>query len=372
MAATRLIALHIGKGKTAARSIKERIEYTLNPDKTEEGRYVTAYECDPELAWREFTIAREMYQMEYDNSEKNDIIGYHIRQSFKPGEITPEEANQVGYETAMRFTKGKHAFTVSTHVDKAHIHNHIIFNAVSLNGDKKFRNFWKSGMALRRVSDLVCMEHHLSIIPEKNQNQKKERPFSLMVDIERKMREGKGEGYRRWAAKFNLKQMAEVLCFLDENEVESFEDLLKMEKEDAERFHELSDRLKEQEAELKWIGQMKKSIIDYSKTRNVYEAYKQYGWSQTFFEAHRAEILLHKAENKTFDEYGKKKIPTVKSLTKRYEEVLSEKRKTYASYKEAREKMKLTSIARRNVETILNLDTESVFEKTRSHHSPER
>ena len=118
MAATRLIALHIGKGKTAARSIKERIEYTLNPDKTEEGRYVTAYECDSELAWREFTIAREMYQMEYDNSEKNDIIGYHIRQSFKPGEITPEEANQVGYETVMRFTKGKHAFTVSTHVDK--------------------------------------------------------------------------------------------------------------------------------------------------------------------------------------------------------------------------------------------------------------
>ena len=59
-------------------------------------------------------------------TQAHDVIAYQIRQSFKPGEITPEEANKVGYETAMRFTKGKHAFIVATHVDRAHIHNHII------------------------------------------------------------------------------------------------------------------------------------------------------------------------------------------------------------------------------------------------------
>lgn len=64
--------------------------------------------------------------------QKNNIIAYQIRQSFKPGEITPEEANQVGYETAMRWTKGKHAFIVATHIDKSHIHNHIIYNSTSL------------------------------------------------------------------------------------------------------------------------------------------------------------------------------------------------------------------------------------------------
>ena len=96
---------------------------------------------------------------------KGDVLAYQIRQSFKPGEITPEEANQVGYETGMRFTKGKHAFIVATHVDRAHIHNHIIFNSTNLECDRKFRDFWFSGIALQRLSDIICLEHGLSVIP---------------------------------------------------------------------------------------------------------------------------------------------------------------------------------------------------------------
>ena len=92
------------------------------------------------------------------------MIAYQIRQAFKPGEITPEEANKVGYELAMRFTKGRHAFTVSTHIDKAHIHNHIIFNSTSLDCTRKFRDFKRTGLALQRVSDIICLEHKLSVI----------------------------------------------------------------------------------------------------------------------------------------------------------------------------------------------------------------
>ena len=92
------------------------------------------------------------------------MLAYQIRQFFKPGEITPEEANRLGYELAMRFTKGKHAFTVSTHTDKAHIHNHIYFNSTTLDGTRKFKNFWFSGIALQRVSDLICLENGLSVI----------------------------------------------------------------------------------------------------------------------------------------------------------------------------------------------------------------
>lgn len=73
------------------------------------------------------------------NLPRQDVIAYQIRQSFKPGEITPEEANEVGYETGMRFTKGKHEFIVATHVERAHIHNHIIFNSTNLKCDRKFR-----------------------------------------------------------------------------------------------------------------------------------------------------------------------------------------------------------------------------------------
>lgn len=92
------------------------------------------------------------------------MIAYQIRQSFKPGEITPELANEIGYELGMRFTKGNHAFIVATHIDKAHIHNHIIYNSTSLDCTRKFRDFLGSGKAVRKISDRLCLEKGLSII----------------------------------------------------------------------------------------------------------------------------------------------------------------------------------------------------------------
>lgn len=89
----------------------------------------------------QFASSRREYLEITGRKIVGDIIAYQIRQSFKPGEITPEEANRIGYETAMRWTKGQHAFIVATHVDKAHIHNHIIYNSTALSCDRKFRNF---------------------------------------------------------------------------------------------------------------------------------------------------------------------------------------------------------------------------------------
>ena len=92
------------------------------------------------------------------------MIAYHLRQSFKPGEITPEQANKIGYDLAMSLTKGKHAFIVCTHVDKEHIHSHIVFNSTSLDCSRKFNNFRDSSFAVRRISDLLCWENGLSVI----------------------------------------------------------------------------------------------------------------------------------------------------------------------------------------------------------------
>ena len=92
------------------------------------------------------------------------MIAYHVRQSFVPGEITPEEANRLGGEFARRFTKGNHAFVVCTHIDKEHIHNHIIWSAVDVNCNRKFRNFWGSTWAVRRLSDTICIENGYSIV----------------------------------------------------------------------------------------------------------------------------------------------------------------------------------------------------------------
>ncbi len=94
------------------------------------------------------------------------MIAYHLRQSFAPGEITPEEANRLGQELARRFTKGQNAFIVATNTDKAHIHNHIIISAVNLDSDRKLRNFWGSTMAIRRLSDMICLENGYSIVED--------------------------------------------------------------------------------------------------------------------------------------------------------------------------------------------------------------
>ncbi len=109
-------------------------------------------------------LSKRQYELTTGRRQKNDVIAYQIRQSFRPGEITAEEANKVGYELAMRFTKGKYAFIVATHTDREHIHNHIIYNSTALDGTRKFRDFFFSALAVQRLSDLICLEHQLSVI----------------------------------------------------------------------------------------------------------------------------------------------------------------------------------------------------------------
>ena len=160
--------MHTGKGRKAGKAIAaDIIDYVENPAKTDNGKLISNYECDSRLADAEFALSQRIYQTKSGREQKeNDVIAYQIRQSFKPGEITPEEANRLGYELGRRFTKGQHAFIVCTHIDRRHIHNHIIFNAVSLDCTKKFRDFLSSGKAIRRLSDTICIENGYSVIDE--------------------------------------------------------------------------------------------------------------------------------------------------------------------------------------------------------------
>ena len=175
LAATRLIALHKNKGKSVAACLKSRTDYAQNPDKTNKGELVSSYECSPLTADEEFMLSKRQYELMTGRRQKNDVIAYQIRQSFKPGEITAEKANEVGYELAMRFTKGKYAFIVATHTDREHIHNHIIYNSTALDGTRKFRDFLLSGLAVQRLSDLICLEHQLSVIEIKPYRERQKR-----------------------------------------------------------------------------------------------------------------------------------------------------------------------------------------------------
>ena len=175
MAATRLIALHKNKGKSVAACLKSRTDYVQNPDKTEHGELISSYECSPLTVDEEFMLSKRQYELVTGRRQKSDVIAYQIRQSFKPGEITAEEANKVGYELAMRFTKGKYAFIVATHTDREHIHNHIIYNSTALDSIRKFRDFLLSGLAVQRLSDLICLEHQLSVIDIKPYRERQKR-----------------------------------------------------------------------------------------------------------------------------------------------------------------------------------------------------
>ena len=101
MAATRFITLHPNRGKTIAQIIGERTDYVKNPDKTDGGELISAYECVPETVSMDFLLSKKKYENIKDERRRN-VLAYHIRQSFKPGEITPELANKIGYKLVIR------------------------------------------------------------------------------------------------------------------------------------------------------------------------------------------------------------------------------------------------------------------------------
>lgn len=201
MATTRILTIHVNKGKSIAKTLSERIDYAQNPDKTVDkiigvgedspiekiiahntnyvrnskktsgGKLVKTYACSPYTVDADFFISKKDYDYTTGRGKcKRDVLAYHIRQAFKPGEIEPQKALEIGYELAMRFTKGKHAFVVATHTDKAHIHNHIIFNSTALSHDRKFREPKRSGEIIQRISDLLCLENGLSVIENHEQS----------------------------------------------------------------------------------------------------------------------------------------------------------------------------------------------------------
>ena len=159
----------VAAGKGAVQTMEERFDYGLNPKKL---GALSSYLCDPATAPAEFLLVKSQYQAEMGRAVERGALFFQIRQAFPPGEVTAEEANQIGYETAMRWTKGKYQFFVCTHTDKSHLHNHIYFNSTAFDRSRKFHNFIGSSFALRRLSDRVCIEHDLSVIQNPKQHSK--------------------------------------------------------------------------------------------------------------------------------------------------------------------------------------------------------
>ena len=426
MATTRIMPLHVGKGCTESRAISDIIDYVANPKKTDNGRLITGYACDSRIADAEFLLAKRQYIAATGRVRgADDVIAYHVRQSFRPGEITPEEANRLGVEFARRFTKGNHAFVVCTHIDKSHIHNHIIWSSVSLEYDRKFRNFWGSTKAVRRLSDTICIENEVSIVENpkphgKSYNKwlgdqakpshrellrvaidnalsqspanfeellkllqesgcevsKRGKSYRLKLfgwekaarmDIQAKLQAGKGAGYARWAKVFNLKQMAQTMNYLSEHNLLEYAVLEEKAAAATAHHNELSAQIKAAEKRMAEIAVLRTHIVNYAKTREVYVEYRKAGYSKKFREEHEEEILLHQAAKNAFDEMGVKKLPKVKELQTEYAKLLEEKKKTYAEYRRSREEMRELLTAKANVDRVLKMEVEQDVEKEKDH-----
>ena len=157
--------------------------------------------------------------------------------------------------------------------------------------------------------------------------------------------------------------MAQVMCFLQENGLTSYDELSKKTDEMIARFNQLSEIIKISEKRLAEIAVLRTHIINYSKTRNVYVAYRKAGYSRKFYEAHREEIMLHKAAKEAFNQLKVKKIPRVKELNVEYAEVMKQKKAAYAEYRSVRKEMQDYVIARKTAATILEIDLEAEARK---------
>lgn len=454
MATTRLIPLHTGKGRNFGKAIRNVIGYVSNPKKTHQGELVTGFGCNPETADGEFLLMKREYIAQTGRLRgKDDVIAYHLRQSFVPDEITPEEANRIGCELASRFTHGQHAYVVATHEDRRHVHSHIIISAVNLDCDRKFRNFWGSSKAIRRLSDTLCIQNGLSIIeqpkghsksynkwlgneaktsqrdvlreaidaalvrqpkdfeelltmlqrggwevkrgkrislkgkgqerfkrldslgedyseaalraiiagekehhPREKKTVQPMRQVNLLVDIQAKLQAGKSTGFERWAKVFNLKQMAQTLNYLSENNLMNIEDLTAKTDAATARVHELQVTIRETEKRMAELHALKGHIINYVKTREVYVAYRMAGYSKKFVAEHEQEIRLHQAAKEAFSALGTQKIPKVKAIQAEYDALREKKKQAYAAYHQAQDEMRQLLTVRANVERILGIE----------------
>ena len=424
---------------------------------------ISSYGCDHMTADAEFLLSKAKYKAATGREQRRDtdVLCYQIRQSFKPGEITPEEANRIGYETAMRWTKGKYAFFVATHTDRQHIHNHIYYNSTSLDCFHKFRDFIGSARAVRRLSDRVCLENDLSVITnpklhskgrflhygawlgtERQPSYKEqlrlainealakrpadfnaflrfmeeagftvkrerggaisflvpgqqratrlrastlgdgydpedikaviagERPIpeqpvpapaaprrvNLIVDIEERLRSGKGAAYARWAKAYNLKQMAAALQFMQEQNITEYDQLCAKAEDAVARFHTLTEQLRQTEADLSHTSELMGAAVQYAKTRPVFDEYKATKYSRKYLAEHEAELADYRAAKATLNDLlDGAKLPRMPELKEKRRTLAAQKKTLYTDYRAAQQRMREAVAVKANIDHLLGL-----------------
>ena len=167
---------------------------------------------------------------------------------------------------------------------------------------------------------------------------------------------GKGAAYENRTKKFGAKQIAKGIIYLKEHDFANYACFVKALKEKQARYAELSEKIKSSEKRLSEIAVLKKHIINYSKTRDTYVSYRKSGYSKKYLSEHEADILIHKAAKKAFDELKLDKLPTIKALNSEYSELLTEKKANYAEYVTIQKEVREMLLHKQNYEYILGIE----------------
>ena len=182
------------------------------------------------------------------------------------------------------------------------------------------------------------------------------RKVNLVIDIQEKMAQGKGASYQRWASVYNLKQMAAALQYLQENNLLVYEDLAAKADTAAERFNSASDKLKQTETAMKHNSDLKAAIVDYARTRPVFDEYKAQKYSRKYLAEHEADIAVYRAAQSSMRELlGGAKLPKMGALKTEWQTLTAAKKSEYAEYRDAQKDMREVVAVKANIDHLLGI-----------------
>ena len=425
--------------------MSKAIAYILNPEKTDEKLLVSSYGCASETAAREFEWTRKIAEQKGMNPVR--IIARHVIQSFEIGEVTPELAHEIGKQFADEILGGKYEYVLTTHIDKDHVHNHLIFNAVDFVDYHAYKSYKRIYYDMREVSDRLCKENGLSVIPpsqnkgmgykeyteakrgaswkqklkqtidrlvitakdyddflrlmqeagyeiktgkyisfraegqerftrsktigenyteerikdriagrtpRRNRRQTVPKGISLIGDIQERIRLIDSKGYEYKAKLTILKEAAQTLNYLTENNLLQYADLEKKVEDVHSSYDRTGKELKGVEARLREVQPLIKNISNYQRLKPVYDAFQKAKDKPGFKAKHEAELVIFEAARSTLlVMQGDEKLPSLKTLQAEQQQLLDEQQRLYDERAKLKKEVKQIETIKSNVDTFL-------------------
>ena len=310
-------------------TVDKAIDYICNPEKTDEKMFVSSYACSPKTAAYDFK-----YTLDHCR-ENSPNKAYHLIQAFAPGEVGFEEAHHIVKELADKLLEGKYSYVVTTHIDKEHVHNHIIFCAADNIEHNKYHDCKQSYYHIRKLSDELCRERierkreRKAVIPKKDYSARR-----LIDTSDEKFQNS--PGLQRWAAIENLKIPAQSY-----NEVGSLAELEHKIAVKTEAGKSAKQSVVELEHRIKDLAEIIKYTHQYKANRSYHIGYKKAKNPDAYFRRYESQIILYGGARRMLEQAGiNLKGLNVDKLKAEYQELMKQKSELTSTYKDCEKEVR--------------------------------